>query len=92
MQTKIFTDYARITSDGQVTIPKDVRKALGVSNGDRITFVVDGNNVRIANSAVYAMQQLQEEMEGVAELMDLKTEDDVVALIKEIRAEDERIS
>ena len=43
MNTGKFTDYARITSDGQVTIPKDVREALGVSNGDRITFVVDGN-------------------------------------------------
>lgn len=92
MQTKTFTDYARITSEGQVTIPKDVRKALGVSNGDRITFIVDGNTVTIANSAVFAMQQLQKEMAGVAELMGLKTEDDVVALIKEIRSEDERIS
>ena len=37
MNTKNFTDYARINSDGQVLIPKDVREVLGVANGDRIT-------------------------------------------------------
>lgn len=51
------------------------------------TFVVDGNNVRVANPAIYAMQELQKEMAGAAEFMGLKDEEDVVALIKEIRAE-----
>ena len=51
---------------GQVTIPKDVRKTLGISNGDRISFIVEGNTVRIVNSAVYAMQVLQQEMKGEA--------------------------
>ncbi|MCD2491951.1 AbrB/MazE/SpoVT family DNA-binding domain-containing protein [Lacrimispora sp. NSJ-141] len=52
---------------GQVTIPKDVREVLGVASGDRITFVVDGNTVRIVNSVVYAMQMLQQEMAGETE-------------------------
>ncbi|NOZ53027.1 MAG: AbrB/MazE/SpoVT family DNA-binding domain-containing protein [Gammaproteobacteria bacterium] len=30
---------ARITSKGQVTIPKEVRSRLGVDTGDRIEFV-----------------------------------------------------
>ncbi len=32
-----------ITSKGQVTIPKDIRKALGLKAGDRVTFVADGD-------------------------------------------------
>lgn len=32
-----------------------------------IIFIVEGNTVRIVNSAVYAMQMLQSEMEGEAE-------------------------
>lgn len=88
MNTGKFTDYARITSDGQVTIPKDVREALGVSNGDRITFVVDGNNVRIANPAVYAMQELQKEMAGEAERAGWKSDDDVVNFIMAMRHEE----
>ena len=62
MSKNIFMDTAKIMSKGQVTIPKDVRTVLGVSNGDRVTFIVEGNNVRIVNSAVYAMQALQNEL------------------------------
>ena len=50
-----FIESAKVMAKGQVTIPKDVRKILGVSNGDRISFIVEGNTVRIVNSAVYAM-------------------------------------
>jgi AbrB family looped-hinge helix DNA binding protein len=31
---------ATVTSKGQVTIPKDVRDALGIKQGDRLEFVV----------------------------------------------------
>ena len=36
--------------------------------------------------AVYAMQQLQRDMTGEAERADLNSEDDVMALVKELRA------
>lgn len=32
--------HAKVTSKGQVTIPKGVREALGIREGDRITFLV----------------------------------------------------
>ena len=51
---------------GQVAIPRDVREVLGVTNGDEITFVVEGDTVRIVNSAFDAMQMLQKEMDGEA--------------------------
>ena len=69
---------------GQITIPKDIREILGVTSGDRITFIVEGNTVRIVNSAVYAMQVLQKEMIGEAERTGLTSDDDVIALVNEI--------
>lgn len=89
MQTNIFVDNAKVMAKGQVTIPKDVREVLGVANGDRISFIVEGNTIRIVNSAVYALQVLQAEMAGEAERTGLASEDDVMALVKELRSEDD---
>ncbi|MCC8060940.1 MAG: AbrB/MazE/SpoVT family DNA-binding domain-containing protein [Clostridiales bacterium] len=89
MSNNTFVDNAKVMSKGQVTIPKDVREVLGVSSGDRVTFVVEGNTVRIVNSAVYAMQVLQAQMQGEAEKAGLTSEEDILALVKEVRAESE---
>ncbi len=58
MSTKMFVDNAKVMSKGQITIPKDVRKVLGVDPGDKVTFIVEGNVVRVVNAASYAMQVL----------------------------------
>ena len=89
MLVNMFVDNAKVMAKGQVTIPKDVREVLGVASGDRITFSVEGNTVRIVNSAVYAMQILQKEMVGEAERAGLTSDDDVMALVNELRSEDE---
>lgn len=36
-----------ITAKGQTTIPRSVREALGVSAGDRVRYIVEGNEVRL---------------------------------------------
>ena len=89
MLANTFVDNAKVMAKGQVTIPKDIREVLGVASGDRITFIVEGNTVRIVNSAVYAMQVLQQEMAGEAERAGLTSDDDVMALVKDLRNEDE---
>lgn len=85
MLANAFVDNAKIMSKGQVTIPKDVREVLGVKSGDRVTFVVEGNIVRIVNSAVYAMQMLQNEMAGEAIKAGITSDDDVMELVKDLR-------
>lgn len=84
---RAFVDNAKIMAKGQVTIPKDVRTVLGVNNGDRVTFVVEGNMVRLVNSAVYAMQMLQNQMKDEAETSGLMSDDDVMAMIEDMRSE-----
>jgi antitoxin PrlF len=39
---------ARVTSKGQVTVPKAVRTALGIREGDDIVFRVEGQRVVVA--------------------------------------------
>ena len=89
MGSNTFIDNAKLMSKGQITIPKDVREILGVSCGDRVTFVVENGNVKLINSAVYAMQMFQLQMEGEAENSGLTSDSAVMDLVKEIRTESE---
>ena len=86
MTERVFTENAVISSKGQLTIPKEVRKVLGVDNGEKVTFVVVGDEVKIVNAAAYAMKVLQTEMIGEATKARLNSEEDIVSLIKELRA------
>ena len=40
-----------ITQRGQVTIPAEVRRVLGVKHRDKVTFTIDGGEVRLAPAA-----------------------------------------
>lgn len=39
---------AKVTSKGQVTVPKAVRDALGIEDGDDVVFRVEGNRAVLA--------------------------------------------
>ena len=88
MESAAFVNDARVMAKGQVTIPKNVREALGVESGDRVTFIVNGNQVRVVNSAVYALMRLQEQMEGEGEKAGLFTEKDIANWITRSRREE----
>jgi antitoxin PrlF len=42
---------ARLTSKGQVTIPRAVREALGLGEGDHLVFRVEGQRAVLARTA-----------------------------------------
>jgi antitoxin PrlF len=41
---------AKVTSKGQVTVPKIVRDALGIRDGDEVIFRVEGNRAVLART------------------------------------------
>lgn len=41
---------SRVTSKGQVTVPKAVRDALGIQEGDTLVFRVDGQRAVLAKT------------------------------------------
>lgn len=84
-----FIENAKVMAKGQVTIPKDVRSILGISNGSRVTFVVEGGTVRLVNSAVYAMQVMQAEMQTERGCAGFENEEAVARTVKEMRSEGE---
>ena len=88
MSEAAFVDDARVMSKGQVTIPKKVRLALGIDVGDRVTFVVDGGQVRVVNSAIYALEKFQKQMAGKAEDAGFTSEEDIASWITQSRREE----
>ena len=76
-----------IMPTGQVAIPKPILKILGVSNGDRIGFIIEKDSVRMVNPAIHAMNILQDEMKGEAEKASLTSEEEILKLVKDIHYE-----
>ena len=87
-EAAVVINDARVMAKGQVTIPKNIRAALGISTGDRVTFIVEMGTVRVINSAVYAMQKFQEQMKGEAGKAGFVNEDDVAEWITSSRREE----
>lgn len=87
-KSTVLINDARVMSKGQVTIPKNIREALGVTTGDRVTFIFENGSVRVINSAVYAMQKFQEQMKGEAEKAGFTSEEDVADWITNTRREE----
>lgn len=83
----VFVELAKITSKGQITIPVSIRKLLGVKDGDKVLFLQEGNRVVMMNASVNALLEAQKDFQGEAEKLGLQNEQDVVNLVKEIRAE-----
>lgn len=85
---KMLVENAKVMAKGQITLPKDIREALGVKTGDRVTLVSRGDQVFLMNSAIYAMKVFQSSMAGEAEKAGLHSDDDVVSLLMEMRADE----
>ena len=80
-------DNAKVMSKGQVTIPKDIRSQIKVSEGDRVTFICEGDYAILMNANIYAMRTLQKELTGEWEKAGINSENDIAALCREVRAE-----
>ena len=61
-----FAATSLVWVNGQVTIPKYVLDVLGVHSGhhESVTFIIEGDTVRLVNSAVFSMQHLQNSLKA----------------------------
>ena len=80
-------ELAKVTSKGQITIPIAIRNALGIREGDKVLFMEEGDRVILTNASTNALLKAQEAFQGMAEELGIKNEQDVIKLVKEIRAE-----
>lgn len=80
-----FMELAKVTTKGQITIPKAIRERLDLKEGSKIIFIEKGNDIIIKNSAMIALEKIQDAFAGEAERLGISSDEDVVNLIKEYR-------
>ena len=80
-------ELAKVTSKGQITIPIDIRRKLGVKEGDKILFVEEQGRVIMMNSSMDALRKAQAAFTGEAERLGLRDEQDVADLVSALRRE-----
>lgn len=80
-------ELAKITSKGQITLPITIRRMLNLKEGDKVAFIEKDGNYILVNPVSLAIDELRKSFDGEAERLGLKTEDDVVKMVKEIRKE-----
>ncbi|MCL1884969.1 MAG: AbrB/MazE/SpoVT family DNA-binding domain-containing protein [Defluviitaleaceae bacterium] len=80
-------ELAKVTTKGQITIPTSIREKLGIKNGDKLLFVDRPEGIFMVNPTITSLEKIGRAFEGEAERIGLENEDDVVAMIKEIRKE-----
>ena len=79
-------NLAKISANGQITVPAEIRRLLGLKYGDKILFYQKpSGEVVINNASAQAIYKAQKAFEGVAEQMGVVNDDDVQALVDEIR-------
>ena len=82
----VFVNLAKVSANGQITVPAEIRRLLGLRSGDKILFFQNSNGeVVINNASAQAIYKAQKAFEGVAEQMGVENEEDVQALVDEIR-------
>lgn len=79
-------EVSRISSKGQVTIPKNIRDALKLSEGDRVAFIEEDGKVIITKASLLALRELQDALSKDAKEQGI-SEQDVLDELKQVREE-----
>ena len=79
-------NLARISQDGQITIPAEIRRQLGLNAGDEVLFTLNGDGeVVFSKAPADALMKAQTAFKGAAEKMGISDEADVQALVDSVR-------
>ena len=62
-----YTIDVRVDPKGRITIPKDVRAALGAAKGGKVTFIVEDGGISVVNAALHALAAVQTRLNGAVE-------------------------
>ncbi len=84
-------NLAKIIENGQTSVPGEIRRRLGLKSGDKILFLQKQNGeIVVSNASAAAIRKAQVAFAGAAETMGISSEEDIQALVDEVRYGKER--
>jgi len=79
-------NLAKVSANGQITLPVEIRRLLGLRSGDKVLFFQKpSGEVIVDNASAQALMKAQKAFAGVAEELGVQGEDEVQALVDEVR-------
>jgi AbrB family looped-hinge helix DNA binding protein len=79
-------NLARVSSNGQITVPVEVRRQLELVAGDKVLFTENGDgDIVLTKAPTGALPRAQAAFAGVAASLGLTGDDDVQRLVDEVR-------
>ena len=79
-------NLAKISANGQITIPVEIRRYLGLKSGDKILFFQNQKGeIVVSNASTEAIRKAQTAFTGAADVMGVSSEEDIQALVDEVR-------
>lgn len=80
-------NLAKLSANGQITIPVEIRRQLDLKPGDKVLFSANANGeIVISNASIDALRKAQGAFYNAAKEMGIESDEDVQTLISEIRA------
>ena len=79
-------NLAKVSANGQITVPIEIRRKLRLKSGDKILFIQNPNGeIIVTNASDAAIRKAQAAFTGAAETMGVSNEDDGQALVDNLR-------
>ena len=84
-------NLARVSANGQITVPVEIRRTLKLKEGDKVLFFKRENGeIAISNASTLAIKEAQLAFSGVAESLGNPSEDEIQSWVSEIRYEKDK--
>ena len=78
-------NLAKVSANGQVTVPVEIRKKLQLREGDKLLFIERDGEVVINNASSTAIVRAQAAFAGAAKDFGVTNDEGVQSLVDEIR-------
>ena len=80
-------ESVKVNDNGQITIPNSITESLGIAKGEEFRLIKKNKYYIMMPSDYDPLTEIQNLMEGEAEKVGWKSEEDIIEFMRELRRE-----